>query len=98
MENQQLASPLQQCSSTPVGFGQGFLNKEQYDNIGASPYSLDLASSDFYLIPQLKSAMKGQCFCEAAHIIKNVMEELKSLPQNGFQGRFKHIYSCWQKL
>jgi len=27
----------QQCSSTPVGFGQGFLIKEQCDETGASP-------------------------------------------------------------
>jgi hypothetical protein len=26
-----------QCSSTPVGFGQGFLNKEQRYNTGSSP-------------------------------------------------------------
>jgi hypothetical protein len=98
MENQQLVSPLQQCASTPITFGQGFLSKEQYDNIGASPYSPDLAPSDFYLFPQLKSAIKGQCFCDATDIIKNVMKELKRLPQNGFQERFKHMYSCWQKF
>jgi len=32
MENQDLVSPPRQCSSTPVGFDQGFLNKEQCDN------------------------------------------------------------------
>jgi len=32
MENQQLVSPSRQCSSTPVGFSQGFLSKEQRDN------------------------------------------------------------------
>jgi hypothetical protein len=35
MGNQLLASPSRQCSSTPVGFGQGFLGKEQRDNTGA---------------------------------------------------------------
>jgi len=28
---------LQQCASTQVGFGQGFLSKNQGDNTGASP-------------------------------------------------------------
>jgi len=37
MENQQLEPPSRQCSSTPVGFGQGFLSKEQYDNTAAFP-------------------------------------------------------------
>jgi hypothetical protein len=34
MGNQQLVSPSRQCSSKAVGFGQGFLSKEQY-NTGA---------------------------------------------------------------
>jgi hypothetical protein len=42
--------------------------------------------------------MKGQCFCDATDIIKNVMEELKRLPQNCFQERFQHIYGRWQKF
>jgi len=37
MEHQQLVSPSRQCSRTPVGFGQGFLIKEQCDNTGAFP-------------------------------------------------------------
>jgi hypothetical protein len=36
MKNQQVILPSQECSSTLVGFGQGFLIKEQYDNTGAS--------------------------------------------------------------
>ena len=37
MENKELVSLSRQCSSTPVGFGQGFLSEEQCDNTGASP-------------------------------------------------------------
>ena len=37
VENQQFVSPLRQCCSTTVGFGQGFLNKEKCDNTGTSP-------------------------------------------------------------
>jgi hypothetical protein len=40
MENQQLVSPSRQCSNTPVGFGHGFLSKEQRDNTGATPHTL----------------------------------------------------------
>jgi hypothetical protein len=29
MKNKQLLSPSRQCSNKPVGFHQGFLNKEQ---------------------------------------------------------------------
>jgi hypothetical protein len=35
MVDQQLVSPSRQCSSTPIGFGQGFPSKEQRDNSGA---------------------------------------------------------------
>jgi hypothetical protein len=37
MEDQQLGSPSQQCSSTPVGFDQAFLSEERCDNTSANP-------------------------------------------------------------
>jgi hypothetical protein len=46
-----LVSTLRQCSSTPVGFVQGYLCKEQYDNAGESLVLSDLAAVDFYLFP-----------------------------------------------
>jgi hypothetical protein len=51
IDNRKLVSSSRQCSSTPVGFNQGFLRKEQNDNTGASRHSLDSL---------LKSALKGQ--------------------------------------
>jgi hypothetical protein len=59
------------------------------------PYSPHLVPADFYLIPPLKSALKGRSFCDVTNTIKNVMEELKRLSQNGFQECFQHHYSCW---
>jgi hypothetical protein len=56
-------------------------------------HSPDLAPADFYM----KSALKRQHFCNATDIIKNAMEELKSLSQNGLQECFQHFYSRWQK-
>jgi hypothetical protein len=49
------------------------------------------------LFPLPKSALKGRRFYDATDIIKNAMEELKRLPQNGYQERYQHIYSRWQK-
>jgi len=40
MDYRQLFSLWRQCSSTPIGFGQGFLKKERCDNTGASLHSL----------------------------------------------------------
>jgi hypothetical protein len=50
MKNQQLVSPSRQCSTTPVGFGQGFLNKEQCGH-EYPPYSPNLTPFDFLPIP-----------------------------------------------
>ena len=66
IENQQSISSTRQFSSTPVGFGQGFLNKEKCDNNGAS--SAVLASAEFYLLPRLQTALKGRRFCGATDI------------------------------
>jgi len=85
MENQQLASTLRQCSNSPVATGQGILSKEQSDNTEASPILSNLAPANFYLFPRPKSALKGRRSCDAANTVKNAPDELKRLPQNGFQ-------------
>jgi len=75
-----------------LSFSQGFLSTEQCDNTGASPiFSTDLAPADIYLVPWLKSPLKGWRFCEATDINKNVTEELKRLSQNGFQECFQQL-------
>jgi hypothetical protein len=89
MDNQLLVFPARQCSSTPVGFGLGFLSKEQHDNTGASP---DLAPPCFYLFPLLKSALKGRRFGDTTDTIKNATKELKRLSQNDFHECFQHLY------
>jgi hypothetical protein len=89
MDTQQ-SVPAGQCSSTPVGFCQGFLSKEQRDH-GHPPYSPNMAPADFYLYPRLKLAMKRRRFCEATEINKNATEELRSVPQNCFQECFQHV-------
>jgi hypothetical protein len=96
MEDQQLVSPSQQCSSTPDAFGHGFLSKE-LTTMEHSPYSPDLTSPDFCLFSRLKSAMKGWRFCDATELIKNAMKELKRFSQSDFQACFKYLYSRWRK-
>ena len=97
MENQQLVSPSRQCSCTPVSFGQGFLNKEELDNTGASLTLSWPGCSCFFLFPRLKSALKGRRFCDVTDIITNATEELKRISQNVFQECFRHLYSPWKK-
>ena len=73
----QLVSRSQQCSCTPVCFGQVFLIKEQCDNPGHPPLLSWLTSTDFYLFPRMKLTLKGRCYCHTTDIIKNATEELK---------------------
>ena len=41
------------------------------------PYPPGLASADVHLLLQLKAALKGQCFCDAADIMKNTRQSRK---------------------
>ena len=78
-------------------FGQGFPSREQRDNTRASPTLSGSGCSRVSSVPRMKSRLKGQSFCDATDIIKNATEELKRLPQTGFQECFQHLYSCYQK-
>jgi hypothetical protein len=62
MENQQLSSPSRHFSSTPVGFGQGFLSKEQRDNAGASPILSSGGCSWSLPVPSTEISIEGTVF------------------------------------
>ena len=59
MENQKLAFPSRQCSSTPAVFGQGFLSKEQCDNTGAPSILSWPGCSWFLLVPATEISIEG---------------------------------------
>ena len=48
-----------------------FLAKNNVKTLEHPTYSPDLAPADFYLFPQMKSAMTGCNFCDANDIIRN---------------------------
>ena len=43
---------------------KNFLTKNNVTTLEHHPYSLDLAAADLYLLPRLKSALKGRCLCD----------------------------------
>jgi len=88
--------PLDNAAAHQLVLFKDFLAKINVTVLEHPPYLSDLATADFYLFSGLKSAMKGQCFCDANDIIKNATEELKRFSQNGFQECFQHFYSRWQ--
>jgi hypothetical protein len=73
------------------------LAKNDLTTLEHPPYSSDLAAADLYLFHRLRSASKGQRFCDATDIIKNATEELKRLSQNGFQECYQPLYGRCQK-
>jgi len=74
-----------------------FLAKNDLTTLQHPTFSPDVAAADLYMFPRLKSALKGQRLCYTTDIIKNAMEELKSLLQNGFHECYQHLYGRWQK-
>jgi len=71
-----------------------FLAKKKVTTLEYPPphYPPDLATAEAYLLPQLKSSLKGRGFCDATDIIKNATKELKRLSQNGFPLSQAYIY------
>jgi protoporphyrinogen oxidase len=56
-----------------------FLTKNNVTTPHNPPYSPHLVAADFYMLPRLKSALKGRMFVVVTDVIKNVTEELKRL-------------------
>jgi hypothetical protein len=63
---------------------KNFLAKNNVTILKYPPYSLDLAPVDFYMFPRLKSALNVLRISHATDI-KNAMEELNRVSQNGDQ-------------
>jgi hypothetical protein len=65
---------------------QEFLAKKIDNKIGPSP---DLALCDFWLFPELKTALKGHRFSDIANIQGHVTTILQSIPEEEFQKCFE---------
>jgi len=85
MEKQKLVSLSLQSSKTPIGFGQGFLSKEQGDHTGVFPI-LHWPGCRWCLpVSSTETRIEGRRFCDVTYIINDATEELKRLSQNCFQ-------------
>jgi len=90
-KNQQLVSTSRQCSSTVVGFGQGFLSKEQCDSTAASLIFSWTGSSWFLPVPSMALLW---CYWHN----KECDGSTERLSHNGFQECFQHLYSRCKKF
>ena len=71
-------------SSNPV---QQFLAKHKIVRLRQLPYSPDIASCDFWMLPKLKMALEGKRFDGIETIQSNATRELKAIPKSAFEGR-----------
>jgi hypothetical protein len=72
------------CDDAPAhrtGLFKDFSAKINLKPLQCLLYSPDLALADFHQFSRLKSALKGQRFCNTTDIIKNVTEDLKRLTE-----------------
>jgi transposase len=74
-----------------------FLAKHVTTVLPQPPYSPDLAPSDFFLFPKLKSELKG-CRFESIEAIKtNSLAHLRSIPKTAFQECLRTLKKRWQQ-
>lgn len=74
-----------------------FLAKYNVATFPQPPYSPDLAPSDFFLFPRIKTALKGHRFENIEAIQVAVTTALNEVPVEAFQGAYRAWESRWKK-
>jgi histone-lysine N-methyltransferase SETMAR len=69
-----------------------FLAKHKISVMEYPPYSPDLAPCDFFLFPEIKSALKGTCFKSIDAVKVKGMEVMKKLSERDLQ----HCFQQWE--
>ena len=74
-----------------------FLATKQITVLEHPAYSLDLAPSDFFLLPKIKEIMKGRRFDNIDDIRSNSTAAPKAIPQKQFQNYFEWWNRRWHR-
>ena len=74
-----------------------FLMKHETTVVPQPPYSPDLTPADFFLVPKLKSALKGRRFLTVEEKEENSIKDLRAIPQNKFQDAFQNWKKRWAR-
>jgi transposase len=75
-----------------------FLAKHEMSLVPQPPYSPDLAPADFFLLPKLKSTLKGRRFQKMEETEENSLRDLRIILQNTFQDAFQNWKKRWERL
>jgi len=74
-----------------------FLVKHNIPSLPQPPYSPDLPPCDFFLLPQLKKAMKGHRFDYIEDIQANATRQLRAITKSDYQRCFRQWQERWNK-
>ncbi len=74
-----------------------FIGESGIDMAPHPPYSLDLAPSDYFLFPRLKSGMRGHCFRNIPDLQTAVFRELKGIGHSEFHDALNTLPLHWMK-
>jgi histone-lysine N-methyltransferase SETMAR len=69
-----------------------------YELLEHSPYSPDLATSDFFLFPELQLFLAGQCFSLNQEAIAAVEGYFADLTKNHYRDRVMVLEHHWNKF
>ena len=77
-----------------------FLAERNIATLEHPPYSPNLALCDFFLLPKIKSVLKGTHFSDIDFIKMVTTAKLKKIPENAFQecfeSRKRQMRKCFQ--
>jgi len=72
---------------------RSYLAKHQISIVPHPPYSPDLAPTDLFLFPKLKTSFKGRHFQTIEEIQENVIRKLRAITESALQEAFQQ----WKK-
>jgi hypothetical protein len=87
-------APRQCASSRGAPHPQSFA-KHQTFIVPHPLYSRDLAPTDLFLFPKLKTTLKGRRFKTTEEIQENVTRELRAVTESAFQEAFQDWKKRW---
>ena len=86
-----------QCAGSRVAPHPHFSGKNQTPVVPHPPYSPDLAPTDFFLFPKLKTTLKGRGFQTIEEIQENAIRELRAITESAFQEEFQQWKKRWER-
>ena len=76
---------------------RSYLAQHQTSDVLHPPCPPDLAAADFFLVPKLKTTLKGRLFQATEEIQENATRELRAIIESVFQEAFQQWKKCWER-